>query len=252
RLMNEIPHNRDDGLDPSSGLQTTDFTPIEPEQSAGPMRLRCPHCHNPIQLTDDRPDEVLCPACGGSFPVRHAPPTATTRTMRPVGKFQLLERVGSGAFGAVWRARDTELARIVALKIPHASLLTSEADLQRFRREARAAAQLRHPGIVTVHEVQMLDGLPSIVADFIKGVPLKDLLEARRLTFREAATVIAEVADALDYAHARGLVHRDIKPANIMMESVAKDARAAATDDGLKPLVMDFGLPLRQDATTTL
>jgi hypothetical protein len=163
-----------------------------------------------------------------------------------------LERVGLGAFGAVWRARDLELDRTVALKIPHASLLTSEADLERFHREARAAAQLRHPGIVTVHEVQTLEGLPTIVSDFIDGVPLKELLEVRRLTFREAASLIADVAAALDYAHARGLVHRDIKPANIMMESVAKEPGAVAVDWGLKPLVMDFGLALRQEAEIAL
>src|SRR5262249_13647827 len=149
------------------------------------------------------------------------------------------------------------------------------ADLQRFRREARAAAQLRHPGIVTVHEVQTLDGLPTIVSDFIEGVPLKDLLEVRRLTFREAATLVADVAEALHYAHSMGLVHRDIKPANILMESavrgtdlksvlrgpqsVAKEQATAAADSGLrtadyglKPLVMDFGMVLRQEAEVTL
>src|SRR5262249_61074382 len=164
-----------------------------------------------------RREGVPCRACGGSFRVREARETTTTVRMRPLGKFQLLERVGLGAFGAVWRARDTELDRIVALKIPHASLLTSEADLERFRREARAAAQLRHPGIVTVHEVQMLEGLPTIVADFIQGVPLKDLLEVRRLTFREAATLVAGVAEALDYAQTIGLVDRVIKPDNVLM-----------------------------------
>jgi serine/threonine-protein kinase len=144
--------------------------------------------------------------------------------MRLLGKFQLLKRVGVGAFGEVWRAHDTKLDRIVALKIPHASLLTSPQELQRFQREARAAAQLRHPHIVPVHEVVMLDGLPTIVSEFVDGVPLKELLLARPPTFREAASVVAQVALALDYAHSLGVVHRDIKPANILLEP-ASNAR---------------------------
>src|SRR5436853_162924 len=140
----------------------------EPGQETTPPvnRLRCPHCHNPIELGDDHRDEVLCPGCGSSFQLRDARPTSTTTPSRSLGKFQLLERVGVGAFGAVWRARDTELDRIVALKIPHTGLLTQQDDLERFHREARAAAQLRHPNIVTVHEVLMLDGLPTLVEDF--------------------------------------------------------------------------------------
>jgi tRNA A-37 threonylcarbamoyl transferase component Bud32 len=204
-------------------------------------------------LGNDRPDDVLCPACGGSFRVRDARHTTTVSTARPLGKFQLLERVGVGAFGAVWRARDTELDRVVALKIPHASLLGSPDDAERFQREARAAAQLRHPGIVTVHEVQTLDGLPTIVADFIDQVPLKDLLEVRRPTFRESAALVAEVAEALDYAHSMGLVHRDIKPANIMLDMgrAGVDSEAEASRLG-KPLLMDFGLALRDEAEVTL
>jgi WD40 repeat protein/serine/threonine protein kinase len=243
--------------------------PAEASADTRGTRIRCPHCQNPLHLRDDQPDEVLCPACGSSFRVREARQTTTTGSMRPLGKFQLLQRVGIGAFGAVWRARDTELDRIVALKIPHASLLTSAADLERFHREARAAAQLRHPGIVTVHEVQLLEGLPTIVSDFIDGVPLKDLLEIRRLTFREAAELIADVAEALDYAHSMDVVHRDIKPANIMIEfssvaslddGVAEPAATAQTsfaDSGQatplgRPRVMDFGLALRQTAEITL
>src|SRR5207302_1701193 len=168
--------------------------------------------------------------------------------------------VGAGAFGAVWRAKDMELDRVVALKIPHASLLTSQADLERFHREARAAAQLRHPGIVPVHEVQMLEGLPTIVSDFIEGVPLKDLLEQRRLTFRESASLVAEVAEALDYAHGMGLVHRDIKPANIMVdrsrlreESSRLPADRNNESSGVgRPLITDFGLALRDAAEITM
>jgi WD40 repeat protein len=224
--------------------------PPLPETTTPVDRLRCPHCHNPIQLADDHTDEVLCPGCGGSFKVRDARPTHSTDPSRPLGKFALLERVGVGAFGAVWKARDTTLDRVVALKIPHSGLLTADEDLQRFQREARAAAQLRHPGIVTVYEVATLEGLPVIVADFVTGVPLKELLEAKRLTFREAATLLAEVAEAVHYAHTMGVIHRDLKPANVMIA-----VETTAEGQGLRvgrPLVMDFGLALRQDADVTL
>jgi WD40 repeat protein/tRNA A-37 threonylcarbamoyl transferase component Bud32 len=210
-------------------------------------KVRCPHCQNPILLTDEEPDEILCPGCGSSFRLREARHTATTSTSRPLGKFVLLERVGVGAFGAVWKARDTELDRIVALKIPHAGLLTEADELERFHREARAAAQLRHGSIVPVHEVLTLEGLPTIVADFIEGVPLRDLLQVRRLTFREAATLIANMAEALDYAHGKGLVHRDVKPANIILER--DPSRTGVLG---RPLLMDFGLALRDEAEETL
>jgi WD40 repeat protein/serine/threonine protein kinase len=229
------------------------------------QRLRCPHCRNPIQLVDERPDEVLCPACGSTFRVQDTRPTTTVSPMRQLGKFQLLERVGLGAFGAVWRARDAELDRVVALKIPHSSLLASHADLERFYREARAAAQLRHPGIVTVHEVTTLEGLPAIVSDFIDGVPLKDLLQARRLTFRESAELLAQAAEALHYAHQQRLVHRDIKPANIMLDYRSHPSfREAAGEAGGgqdwpgdgpplgRPMIMDFGLALRDEAEITM
>jgi WD40 repeat protein/serine/threonine protein kinase/tetratricopeptide (TPR) repeat protein len=232
-------------------------SPTDPAcPAAKPQRIRCPHCHNPIQLSDDRSDEVLCPACGSSFRVQDTRLTDTSSLMRRLGKFQLLERVGLGAFGAVWKARDTELGRFVALKIPHASLLTNQEAAERFYREARAAAQLRHPGIVTVHEVATLEGLPALVSDFVQGVTLRDLLQVRQLTFREAAELVADVAAALDYSHEMGVVHRDIKPSNIMLEtrpgldpSIGPDGSVSAR---LRPLVMDFGLALREEVEVVL
>ncbi len=160
-------------------------------------------------------------------------------------RFQLLQRVGLGACGAVWRALDTRLQRTVALKVPHPGLVSSPEALERFHREARAAAQLRHPGIVTVHEVTAHQGLPALVEDFIDGEPLRDLLARRRLTYRETAQLIAEVAEALHYAHRMGAVHRDIKPANIM---VKPDGPAGE----LRPLLVDFGLARNGGAEITL
>ncbi len=228
----------------------------KPPQPAPPLacevkRIRCPHCDNPIQLVDDRSEDVLCPGCGSTFRVCDTRHTTTNSGMRKLGRFQLIERVGLGAFGAVWRAQDTQMQRTIALKIPHTGLTTAEAELERFHREVRAAAQLRHPGIVTVHEVAALDGLPVIVADFIHGVPLKDLIEGRRLPFQEVVTLVADLAEALDYAHAMGVVHRDIKPANIMVEYGPAGGNGSGQRDG-RPLLMDFGLALRPGAEITM
>jgi serine/threonine-protein kinase len=114
---------------------------------------------------------------------------------RKIGKFQLLERVGVGGFGTVWRALDVKLNRTVALKIPHAHLVETAEDIARFYAEARAAAQLRHPGIVTVHEVPELDGLPILICDFVTGTSLRDLLGTGRLGCQAAAQLVAKVAD---------------------------------------------------------
>src|SRR5262249_5934299 len=100
--------------------------------------------------------------------------------------------------------------------------------------------------------VATLEGLPTLVSDFIEGVPLKDFLGVRRLTFREAAALIAEIAAALEYAHTMGLVHRDIKPANIMLEAPKEGAAEGALRDVGKPLLMDFGLALRDEAEVTM
>jgi len=245
--MPELPEQRTEPL-----LTAPAVHPPPPGDGTPPsQRLRCPHCHNPIQLADGCSDEVLCPACGTAFRVGEARATVSAASMRSLGKFQLLERVGVGGFGAVWKARDTTLDRIVALKIPHSGLLTAAEELERFQREARAAAQLRHPGIVPVHEVLMLDGLPTIVSDFVTGVPLKDLMEARRLTPQESASLLAAAADAVHYAHTLGVVHRDLKPGNIIVP-YGPDVAGKRGAQLERPLLMDFGLALRSEAEATL
>jgi eukaryotic-like serine/threonine-protein kinase len=200
------------------------------------MQVLCPNCSNSIALGENSPRaEVQCPSCGSSFRVE---PEATTEWRPPegrqqIGRFQILETVGVGAFGTVYRARDPELDRVVAIKVPRAGSLSGPQDLDRFQREARSVAQLRHPGIVPVHEVGTHEGLPYLVSDFVKGITLADLMTGKRPPAQEAARLIADIADILQYAHENGVIHRDVKPSNILLGA-----------DG-RPHLMDFGLAKR-------
>src|SRR4051795_8110259 len=119
------------------------------------MHILCPHCHNPIEVVRLTPrEEIACPSCGSSFCLDTGSTSAgTLNSGQLLGRFTLLDTVGQGAFGTVYRARDPELDRTVALKVPRAGNLAGPQELDRFLREARSAAQLRHPSIVTVHEV---------------------------------------------------------------------------------------------------
>ena len=162
-------------------------------------------------------------------------------TRQSLGRFELLEQVGVGSFGYVFRARDTELGRLVAIKIPRAGHLASTEDAARFLREARSAAQLKHPGIVTIHETgQAEDGTFYLVEEFVQGTTLSVRLKAGAVSFPEAAELIAAVCDALDCAHSHGVIHRDIKPANILL------------DDEGRPHLMDFGLAKREAEETVM
>jgi hypothetical protein len=206
------------------------------------MQVICPHCSSAIDLTATAAVvEILCPTCGSSFRLEQGTTVAWNQPNGPhtVGRFEMMEAVGSGAFGTVYRARDPELDRVVAVKVPRTGSLAA-GDLDRFLREARSAAQLRHPSIVSVHEVGQRNGLPFLVSDFVKGVTLADLLTARRPEPREAVEWIAAVADALQYAHENGVIHRDVKPSNIMIG-----------ENGV-PSVMDFGLARREAGEVTL
>ena len=206
------------------------------------MHLICPHCQSPIELVSlPGTGEVVCGSCGSTFRVESGSTAPwDSEAGRRLGRFDLIAVVGSGAFGTVYRARDLQLDRVVALKVPRAGNLPEGADLDRFVREGRSAGQLRHPSIVAVHEVGQVDGIPFIVSDFVEGVTLADRMTASRPSPREAATIVASVADALDEAHRQGVIHRDIKPSNIMLGL-----------DGL-PMVMDFGLAKREAGEVTM
>ena len=157
-----------------------------------------------------------------------------------VGHYRLLEQKGIGANGAVWKAVDEQLDRVVALKIPHAHRSTADF-LARFSREARVVARLRHPGIVTLHEVIQWDGRPVLVSDYVEGATLGELLARRRLDPVEAARVVSKLAETLEYVHEMGAIHRDVKPANIMIPR-GRSGTTTTADDLENPLILDFGL----------
>jgi WD40 repeat protein len=231
----EVHYRRLRGEAPQHAEYRQRFSTLDPEIIGAALEDR----GSPLRIADcGLPSEVLSAN----------PQSAIGNPQSTRGRFQLLERVGLGTFATVWRARDTRLDRTVALKMPHPGLLAAPTHLERFNREARAAAQLRHPGIVTVHEVATLDGMPVIVSDFIEGMPLREVLRQRRLSFRETAALIADMAEAVDYAHTMGLVHRDLKPANILIETPNEEGAAGP----LRAWVVDFGLALREEAETTL
>src|SRR5262249_42940392 len=133
------------------------------------------------------------------------PPTASGRGR--LGRFELLEELGVGSFGSVFRAHDTELDRTVAIKVPRSGRLASQEDMDRSLRGARSAARLKHPGIVALYETgQAGDGTYYLVEELVQGTTLAARLRAGRLPFRQAAELAAAVADALDYAHRSGVI----------------------------------------------
>ncbi|WP_406696971.1 protein kinase [Singulisphaera sp. Ch08] len=153
-----------------------------------------------------------------------------------IGRYRIVHRLGQGGFGQVYLARDDELDRPVAIKIPNPERMTRAEDLKAFLVEARILARLDHPNIVPVFDVGTTGGgLCFVVSKFIEGSDLKARLEQTRPTWRDSAELVATIADALQYAHSQGLVHRDIKPANILIDASGK------------PCLSDFGLALKDD-----
>ncbi len=172
-----------------------------------------------------------------SVPSKETRAYAPEETPKKVGRFEIIEVLGQGAFGRVYKARDPQLDRFVAIKVPLRGALDSQDEIDRFLREAKAAATLHHPNLCPVHEVGQDGGTYFIVMAFVEGKTLSALLKERKepVAAKQAAIVVRKLALALGAAHAKGIVHRDLKPSNVMIERERKDV-----------IVMDFGMARRR------
>jgi len=202
----------------------------------------CPSCQKP--LAPDVP-MGLCPECliKSGFPTgvetksasqaAFVPP-AVEEIARLFPQLEILELIGKGGMGAVYKARQKRLDRLVALKILPPGIGGDPAFAERFTREAKALAKLNHPGIVTLYEFGETSGQFYFLMEYVDGVNLRQLLATSRVSTREALAIVPQICDALQFAHDQGIVHRDIKPENILLD---RRGRVKVADFGLAKLI---------------
>ncbi len=209
-------------------------------------RVKCPSCEQPTYLIEpgretsaESPQgkqDTLANSAGETSIDQSAPkPTSPAPTqIGKLGRFEIRELLGAGAFGRVYKAYDPQLERFVALKIP--SFMTSDQHrLKRFVAEAKHAARLTHPNIVQVFESGQIGGKYYIATQYVDGETLAAWIKTEPVSVRQAVEWLGQLADAVGYAHQQGIIHRDLKPENVML------------DANLRPLIMDFGLAKRID-----
>ena len=221
------------------------------------LRCSCPNCGKSYRVGEEQAGRTAtCRQCGTDFDVPPAEETIQApeveRTIAPleskrsplklkhVGRFEIREKVGLGAFGAVYRAHDPLLDREVALKVPHANRVLDEKDRARMMREAKASAQLFHPNIVPVFDAGTEGDRFFIASAFIEGESLQAQLEKKEFSSTDSARIVMQLALAHEYAHHQGIVHRDVKPGNVMLTKIGE------------PKLMDFGLARLEEAETQL
>lgn len=228
-------------------MRTIETSPQERERAMAEQR-QCPRCNGLVSL--DAP-EGLCPEClylqAMESPAEGQPPNGEKRSPSPVfippsvpdlarhfPQLEILQLVGQGGMGAVYKARQPKLDRLLALKILPPEVAKDPTFAERFTREARSMARLNHPNIVTIFDFGEADGLFYFSMEFVDGNNVRELMQSGALTPAVALQIIPQVCDALRYAHDEGVVHRDIKPENILLD---KKGRVKIADFGLAKIV---------------
>lgn len=221
----------------------------------------CPVCGKPLAAN---PPEGLCPEClmkaalgtgadpgpdTQSNPKQSAfNPPAVSELAAQFPQLEILEFIGKGGMGAVYKARQKQLNRIVALKILPPQAATGAGFAERFAREARALAKLNHPHIVTLYEFGQADGLFYFLMEYVDGITLRQLLGSGRISPREALAIVPQICEALQFAHDEGIVHRDIKPENILLD---KKGQVKIADFGVAKIVAEGLSEAAEDSPAT-